>query len=441
VDPTDAADIDRRHTRLVQELVVRGSVAVAVLAFDRVYDLASGGHGSRGVAAIAVGALLLNGFYYLAARTRRAPRLQAYLRMFIDILLVTLGLAAVGGVAAGQYLSIYAIIPIYAGLVLSSTACLVATGVSTLLYLAVAVYHHAAVSNLEVAWTAVAFNLLVLDIIGIMTAVLAHAYRASRTRLAETHRELERAHDETLALNAQIQRSARLRVLGEVVAGVAHELNNLLSVALGQTELVRRQGAGLPPAVLAGVGRIRQSCETAARIVQNALSTARQPADERVLLALSEIVTRMTELKRYDLRRHRIAIRSRFASDVPPVLGVPFQLQQVILNLVANAQQSLEGHPQPRDIEIVGFQDGGRVVIEVRDNGPGIAPAALPRLFEPFYTTKPDGTGLGLAISSTIVREHGGELTADNLAGGGAVFRVSLPAAKAAAPYGRPVSG
>jgi signal transduction histidine kinase len=430
----------RRHTRLVQELIVRGSVAAAVLVFDRVYHLASGGRGNRGVAAVAMALLALNLFYYLAAGTGAGARLQAYLRMFVDIVLITVGMAAVGGVAAGQYLSIYAIIPIYAGLVLSSTACLVATGMSTVLYLAVALHHHAAVSNLDVAWTVVAFNLLVLNIIGILTAVLAHAYRVSRTRLAETHRELERAHDETLALNTQIERAARMRVLGEVVAGVAHELNNLLTVALGQTELLSRQAGRLPAAVTAAVDRIRQSCETANRIVQNALSTARQPADERVILALSEIVTRITELKRYDLRRHHIAIRSRFAPDVQPVMGVPFQLQQVVLNLVTNAQQALQEHPHPRNIEIVGFQEGARVIVEVRDTGPGIAAAALPRLFEPFYTTKVSGTGLGLAISSTIVREHGGELTADNLPGGGAVFRLTLPAATLASTP-RPLSG
>ncbi len=309
-----------------------------MLVFDRVFDMASGGHGNRAVAATALAALLLNLFYYVAARTRRAVRLQAYLRMFVDITLITVGMAAVGGVAAGQYLSIYAIIPVYAGLVLSS----------------------------------------------------------------------------------------------EVVAGVAHEMNNLLAVALGQTELLLREARGLPPAVVAGVERIRHSCETASRIVQNALSTARQSADERVLLALSQIVDRITELKRYDLRRDRIVIRSHFAADMRPVVGVPFQLQQVVLNLMTNAQQALQHHPHPRDIEVVGLQDGARVVVEVRDNGPGIAPTDLPRLFEPFYTTKAAGTGLGLAISATIAREHGGELTAENRPGGGAIFRLVLPAAELA---------
>lgn len=424
-----AADIERRHGRLVQELLVRGAVAAAVLLFDRVFDLVTGGHGNRGVAAAALAGLLLNLVYYLAARTGGALRVQAYLRMLVDVALVTIGMAAVGVGAASQYLSIYAIIPIYAGLMLSSTACLLAVGVSTVLYLALALQHHATTASPDIDWTVVAFNLLVLNIIGVLTAALAHAYRSSRLRLADAHRELERAHDETLILNTHIQRSARTRVLGEVVAGVAHELNNLLTVALGQSEMLRRHAGGLPTAVVTGLERIRQSCEAAVRVVQNALSTARQPNDERVLLALSEVVDRITELKRYDLRRDQIAIRSRFAPDVRPVIGVPFQLQQVILNLVTNAQQALQQRPDPRGIELVGFQNAGEVVVEVRDNGPGIPPAALPRLFEPFYTTKATGTGLGLAISATIVREHGGRLTAANRPDGGAVFRIMLPAA------------
>ena len=111
----------------------------------------------------------------------------------------------------------------------------------------------------------------------------------------------------------------------------------------------------------------------------------------------------------------------------------------MILNLVTNAQQALQNHPHPRDIELVGFQDGAQVVVEVRNNGPGISPATLPRVFEPFYTTKPAGTGLGLAISATIVQEHGGRLSADNRPGGGAVFRLMLPAAELATSQRPPI--
>jgi signal transduction histidine kinase len=424
------SDAHRRHSRLVQELVVRGGVAAAILIFDRVFDAFTPGGGSRTVAALALTGALLNVPYYFLAHTGRAGLLQAYARMFIDIGLITMGLAAAGAVAAGQYLSIYAIVALYAGLVLSSRACLAATVASTVLYLGVALHHHRTVSTADVAWTVIAFNLLVLNILGVLTALLAGAYRRSRVRLSDANRELERAQDEAMKLNTQIQRSARTRVLGEVVAGVAHELNNLLTVALGQAELLRRQASVLPPAIVQGIERIQQSCDTASRVVRNALSTARQPADTRILFSLSEVSDRITDLKRYDLRRDGIAIHSRFAEDLPLVMGVPFQVQQVILNLATNAQQALQTHPHPRDIEIVGFREDGLAVLEVRDNGPGIPADALPRLFEPFYTTKSEGTGLGLAICATIVQEHGGRLTADNRPDGGAVFRVTLPAAR-----------
>jgi len=427
-------EADRRRARLVQELAVRAIVSAVVLVFDRVFDAFTRGGGSRIVAAVAAAGLLLNVPYYLLAWHGRAGRVQAYGRMFADIALITLGMMGAGVVATGQYLSIYAVVVLYAGLVLSRNACLAATAASTLVYLAVAIYHHVAVSGQDVAWTVIAFNLLVLDILGVLTALLATAYRRSRTRLSEANRELERAQDETLTLNAHIQRSARTRVLGEVVAGVAHELNNLLTVALAQAELLRRRAGTLPPAVADGLQRIEVSCETAGRIVHNALATARQTTDTPVLLSLAEVSDRIADLKRYDLRRDGIAIHSRFAADLPLVKGVPFQLQQVLLNLATNAQQALREHPHPRDIEIVGFRDDGHAVLEVRDNGPGIPAAALPRLFEPFYTTKPDGTGLGLAISATIVREHGGRMTAENSPEGGAVFRMTLPAAPIASP-------
>ena len=155
-------------------------------------------------------------------------------------------------------------------------------------------------------------------------------------------------------------------MLGEVVAGVAHELNNLLTVCLGQSELLLRQANALPPAVTKGLERIIQSCDSASRIVRNALSTARQPADERVLFSLSEVSNRITDLKRYDLRRNGIVIHSRFADDLPLVMGVPFQVQQVLLNLATNAQQALQTHSHPRDLEIVGFREGELAILEVR---------------------------------------------------------------------------
>ena len=121
-----------------------------------------------------------------------------------------------------------------------------------------------------------------------------------------------------------------------------------------------------------------------------------------------------------------------FDEKIPAVHGVAFQLQQVLLNLITNAQQALrEKRAAPRAIEIVGTVDDGQAVVEVRDSGPGIPPETLPRLFTPFFTTKADGTGLGLTVSTAIIRDHGGTLTAHNRSAGGAVFRIELPSSPA----------
>jgi two-component system C4-dicarboxylate transport sensor histidine kinase DctB len=158
------------------------------------------------------------------------------------------------------------------------------------------------------------------------------------------------------------------------------------------------------------------------------LETARQPSSERVRVIVPDIARRVVDLKGYDVRRHGIALRVEFPATFPAVIAVPFQLEQVLLNLVSNAHEALRG-TRRGTIVIAGVVDRGQAVIEVRDNGPGIPDEVLPRIFEPFYTTKPDGTGLGLAISAGIVRDSGGELTAANRPEGGAVFRLTLPVA------------
>ena len=119
---------------------------------------------------------------------------------------------------------------------------------------------------------------------------------------------------------------------------------------------------------------------------------------------------------------------------LPRVLASPYQLQQVLLNVVANAHDELRSSTRRREITITGQTSEGRVIVEVRDTGPGIAPNVLPHVFEPFYTTKVAGSGLGLAISAGIVEAFGGTLTAENRREGGAVFRLTLPVAGRLSP-------
>ncbi|MBI2466381.1 MAG: hypothetical protein HYV62_00925 [Candidatus Rokubacteria bacterium] len=353
--------------------------------------------------------------------------------MLVDVLLLTVGLYAAGGLAAASYVGVYTIVPVYAGIVLSSTACIVATVTATASYVAAALLQQGrwlpptgvAPPN---AWETAAFNLLILNVVGALTAVLANAYRYSRHRLAALYQELERAHDESLRLNTELQQTARLNVLGEVLSGVSHEIRNALQAVILPLNVIRQKLGEPAPDLRRHLDRVEHGANLAMRIITNVLQTARQSSTEKVAVSWAEVARRTVELKGYDLRRDGITMQLDFPRDFPLVVARPLQLQQVLLNLVTNAQDALRDGKRSKTIAIAGLTEPGRAVIEVRDTGPGIPPEAFPRLFEPLFTTKTHGTGLGLSISADIVRELGGQLTAANRADGGAVFRVSLPA-------------
>jgi signal transduction histidine kinase len=418
---------------LRQELAVRAAVSALILLFNELFGIGPNPAGDVALRTLAIASLLLNVPYYLIARTGWRPRVQAYVRMLVDITVVTAGLYDAGGLAAAQDLSVYVIVPVYAALMFSSTASLTATAYSTVSYLAVVAaqalgWLPMTRPSLPSAGGIVAFNLLIVNVVGVMVAWLAERYRQSRREVRALYGELERAHDASLRLTGEIQRTSRLYALGEVVAGITHEMRNVLMAAGSHTHLLKRRLVGADPQTQRHADQIEHGLQNAARILSNVLETARQPSSERVRVVVPEIARRVVELKGYDVRRHGIMLRAEFAATFPAVIAVPFQIEQVLLNLVNNAHDALRG-VRNGTIVIEGVVERGRAIIEVRDNGPGIAPDVLARIFEPFYTTKPDGTGLGLAISAGIVHDSGGELTAANRPEGGAVFRLELPVA------------
>ena len=437
-NPGDAARLDRRRQRLRQELAVRAAVAMLIFVFDHIFDLSTGRGPNPVVRIEAVLGLALNLPYYAFGRTNRWPRAQAYVRMVVDIVMITIGLGSAGGLDAAGFLAVYTIVPLYCGLVFSSSACVVATALSTGCYIAlVALQHTGWLPRPAVAPTGnagmAAFNLLIVNVVGVLTAVLSEAYRRSRQRQVTLNRELERANDQAQLLNAEIQRAAQLRVLGEVVAGVTQELANVLTVASGHLGLARKKAESLPD-VSRNLAHVEESFDGAMRIIRNTLQTARQPAAGPALVSVPEMARRVVELKAYDFRRDAITVHVDFPGQFPQVRCLPFQLQQVLLNLVTNAQHALREVEPPREIHIVGLVSANNVIVEVSDTGPGIPPQTLPRVFEPFYTTKRNGTGLGLSISAGIIRDLGGEITAENRGGRGASFRIRIPAARAEAP-------
>jgi C4-dicarboxylate-specific signal transduction histidine kinase len=177
------------------------------------------------------------------------------------------------------------------------------------------------------------------------------------------------------------------------------------------------------------LAQVEHSCEQVMRIIRTTLDMARQPGDAPGPLLLDEVITRATELKAYDLRRDGITLSVDVPEGLPPVRASAFQLQQVLLSLITNAQDELRDRQGRREIVVAAAPDPLGCAIEVRDTGPGIPQAILPRVFEPFFTTKATGTGLGLAISAGVVERLGGRVTAGNHRDGGAVVRVALPAA------------
>jgi signal transduction histidine kinase len=216
------------------------------------------------------------------------------------------------------------------------------------------------------------------------------------------------------------------------VAGIAHELNNPLQGVLGHLELMRA-GTRLAPSVRGDLRLVYREADRAAKIVRNLLVFAGSRRLQRRRISLNAVISRAVALRIPNARQAGIEI-VRSYDELPRVLGDPLLLQQAFLNIVMNAEQAIAAHSDRGGrIEVRTFHDRerGRLVTEIRDTGAGIPADVLPRIFDPFYTTKDvgQGTGLGLAITYGIIQEHGGEITARTPPDGGALFRIELPPA------------
>jgi PAS domain S-box-containing protein len=242
-------------------------------------------------------------------------------------------------------------------------------------------------------------------------------------------------------LQEQLIQSEKLGTLGQLIAGIAHELNNPLAAMVGHAQMLRL--GQQDPKVAARAEKIVDAALRATRIVRNFLTVARQHRPERIAVSVNDTVTKTLELLAYQLRVSNIEVESALAPDLPQIAGDPHQLQQVILNLVLNAIQAMAAARGQGKLKVASdlSPDRSTIRLAVTDNGPGIPPEHLPRVLEPFFTTKPqgEGTGLGLAIAQGIVTDHGGIIAVESTPGQGATFSVTLPVtappvAKPAAP-------
>ena len=240
-------------------------------------------------------------------------------------------------------------------------------------------------------------------------------------------------------LEEQLIQAEKLAAMGQMLAGVAHELNNPLTAILGVTELVRER-EGLDESMKRQLDLTHRQARRAARIVQNLLEFSRPASPQKKAIDLSTIIERTLQLHEHSLRRNQVQVDFTPRTDLPPIVGDANQLIQVFLNLISNAEQAIREVRDSGRIQIRLTTSGASVIATVQDDGVGISPEAMPKLFDPFYTTKRPGggTGLGLSICLSIAREHGGAIQAESLPGGGSAFSVYLPAATDAVGEVRP---
>jgi PAS domain S-box-containing protein len=255
---------------------------------------------------------------------------------------------------------------------------------------------------------------------------------ADQTALAFENARLYAAAQDSLTrlreTQAQLVQAAKMSALGQLVSGVAHELNNPLSVIIGYGQLLLSRDVA--PAVRRPIELMVAQGDRMAKIVRNLLFFARQRPPERAPVDLQVVVEQTLALRTSQLALSGIKVQTEFARDLPQITGDAQQLEQVFLNLLLNAEQAIgEGQPQGLIRVRTRLGEGGATVCaDVIDDGPGIGPDVLPRVFEPFFTTKMvgSGTGLGLSVSYGILEEHGGRLSVQSRPGE-TIFTVELP--------------
>jgi two-component system NtrC family sensor kinase len=241
--------------------------------------------------------------------------------------------------------------------------------------------------------------------------------------------ERKKLQDQTRELYHQLSQAEKLAALGQTMSGVAHELNNPLATILACAE--RLSGRRLDEQTKRDLEAIHNAAERAARIVRNLQTFVRKRHTTRTTVDLNEVVRETLAIRAYEQRAANVVILEALAAGLPPIFADPHQIQQILLNLIINAEQAmLDAHGRGMLI-LRSWHEPERdaVILEVNDDGPGMPEALQPKIFDPFFTTKAvgKGTGLGLTVAYAIAQEHGGRLTVASVEGRGASFFLELP--------------
>jgi len=243
------------------------------------------------------------------------------------------------------------------------------------------------------------------------------------------YEETCKAYEDLRRTQEQLLQSEKMSAVGQLIAGVAHELNNPLTAILGYAQLLESEG--LNERAQDYVGKMFKQAQRTHRVVQNLLSFARQRKPERSEVDIRKVLEETLALRDYDLKVNKIVVEKELGAEAALVVADPHQLEQVFLNIINNAVDAVLETGRPGKLKIRVYCEKSDVCAQFADDGPGIKDPK--RIFDPFYTTKNvgKGTGLGLSICYGIVKEHGGDITAHNGSEGGAVIEVRLPMAVA----------
>jgi len=264
---------------------------------------------------------------------------------------------------------------------------------------------------------------------GLINGVISFSAIGATTYLALQIKSAEAA---VHVARAQLAHIARMTTLGELTASIAHEVNQPLAAVVNSGNACLRWLAAQPPQLekaTQSVERIVRDANRASDVIARVRSLAKRDPLHKEWLNINEVILETVALTRSEIERHSIVLRTELATDLPLVLGDRIQLQQVILNLIVNAADSVSARGEgPREVLVSSEIDPDEGVrVGVRDSGIGLDAAKLDQLFDAFYTTKSTGMGMGLTISQSIVEAHGGRVWATPNAPRGAIFQFTLP--------------
>ena len=245
-------------------------------------------------------------------------------------------------------------------------------------------------------------------------------------------RERQRAEEELQKSQAELAHVTRVMTLGELMASLAHEVNQPLAAVLTNAQACLRWlalDAPRPDEARAAVERIVRDSNRASEVIQRIRALVKKSEPQMVTLDINDVIREAISLEQREMLNQRVSLRTELASALPPVLGDRVQLQQVVINLVMNALEAMAPvTDRPRDMLIRSQRDdSNEVLVAVRDSGTGIDSENSERVFNAFFTTKPTGMGMGLSISRSIIAAHGGRLWVSPNAEHGATFQFTLP--------------